>query len=604
MTAVSPNDAASLRGAFEASIAEDRFALALHQAEQLWYTAPTMATAGFLKSRIAPVADALGFVAKRVAILRGFTVETSTPLLEVCALLSRFRLDVQLGQYNAYVQELMDSSGVTQGADLVLLALHTRTAAPALWSGSDPSEMQSAIDWLCNTLATSLESFRAASPAPLLLQGLDLPPGDPNDPLVKMRRDHVATANARLRMLVATLPDSYFFDIDALTEKANAKWHDERNWNVAKAPFRTDRAPDLAMLWWQLMRPLLAAPCKVIVTDLDNTLWGGILGEDGADNLLMGPGTGYRGVQEALLALKQRGFLLAVASKNDETAALPVLERHPDCIVRPDDVVAMRIDWSPKAGNIRAMAEELSLGLDSFAFLDDNPIERAQVASELPMVRILPHDMDAARTAHMLSAHPELQRLAVTAEDAARTELYKARRERHAGASNDPALRAAFLESLQQEILVEPLTDDAFKRIADLERKTNQFNLRTRRFSESQLRTFAAGPGSFVVAFRVVDRFGDNGIVGMAVVSHDGTKAAIENFLMSCRVIGRDVELVMLRDIAKRAAHVGCTHLTGSYAPTAKNDVASGFYVNAGFTALANDGDTRTWQMALGEPST
>lgn len=601
MTALQTHDAALLRGAFEASITEGRFALALHQAEQLWYAAPTMATAGFLKSRIGPVADALAFTPKRVAILRGFTVETATPLLEVCALLSRIRLDVQLGQYNAYVQELMDTNGVAQGADLVLVALHTRTAAPALWSGSDTGEMQTAIDWLCDTLTASLESFRATSPAPLLLQGLDLPPGDANEPIVKMRRENVAAANTRLRALIATLPDSYFFDIDALTEKANAKWHDERNWNIAKAPFRTDRAPDLATLWWQLMRPLLAAPCKVIVTDLDDTLWGGILGEDGADKLLMGPGTGHRAVQEALLALKQRGFLLAVASKNDETAALPILERHPDCAIRPDDLVAMRINWSSKAGNIRAMAEELSLGLDSFAFLDDNPIERAQVAAELPMVRILPHSADAVKTAHMLGVHPELQRLAVTAEDAARTELYKARRERNAGASNDPTLRAAFLDSLQQTISVEPLTDDAFKRIADLERKTNQFNLRTRRFSESQLRAFATGPTSFVVAFRVVDRFGDNGIVGLAVVSHDGATARIENFLMSCRVIGRDVELAMLHEIVKRATDSGCKTLIGGYAPTAKNDVASAFYPNAGFTAQADDGDTRYWQIALRE---
>ena len=134
MNALQPTDPLALRGAFEASIAEGRFALALHQAELLWNTAPTMATAGFLKSRMLPVTEALGFAGKRVAILRGFTVETATPLLEVCALLSRIRLDIQLGQYNAYVQELMDSNGVTQGADLVLLALHTRTAAPALWN--------------------------------------------------------------------------------------------------------------------------------------------------------------------------------------------------------------------------------------------------------------------------------------------------------------------------------------------------------------------------------------------------------------------------------------------------------------------------------------
>jgi len=594
-------DITALRTAFESSLTEGRHAFALHQAEELWLAAPTMATAGFLKSRIPPIAESLHFATKRIAILRGFTVETATPLLEVCGLISRFRLDIQLGQYNAYIQELIDPNGPIQAADMVLVALHTRTAAPALWSGIDVNEMQAAGDWLCETIATSLESFRAISSAPLLLQGLDLPPGDPADSEVKARRDGVAAVNTRLKALISALPDCHFFDINVLTEKTGAKWHDERNWNIAKAPFRTDRAADLALLWWRLVRPILAAPCKVIVTDLDDTLWGGILGEDGPEKLRMGAGTGYRSVQETMLSLKQRGFLLAVASKNDESVALPVLTSHPDCRVRPDDLVTMRINWQPKSANIRAMAEELALGLESFVFLDDNPVERAQVAADLPMVRILPHRADPTETARMLTEHPELQRLAVTAEDAARTALYKARQASNSMGGADPARRAAFLESLQQKIVVEELSDDAFKRIADLEKKTNQFNLRTRRFTESQLRAFAAGPASFVLAFRVLDRFGDNGIVGMAAVSREGDAAAIENFLMSCRVIGRDVEFVMLGEIARRAAQLGCASLTGSYAPTAKNDVARSFYASAGLKPLAEEGDTVYWHAALNE---
>lgn len=595
-----PDDANRLRASFESALAEGRVGFALTQAERLWRTASTLATAGFIKSRAQPLVEALGFRAKRIAILRGFTVETMTPLLEVCSLLSRFSLDIRLGQYNAYVQELMDaSSGAAQDADVVLVALHTRTAAPALWSANDPKEMQAAADWLCANLATALEAFRAASPAPVLLQILDTPAEDALDHAGQVRRELIAATNTRLRDIAAALPDCHAFDIAMLTDKPGQKWHDERNWKVAKVPFRTDRAPELATLWFKLMRPLLAAPCKVLVTDLDDTLWGGILGEDGAAHLRMGQDTGYRSIQDIMLRLKARGFLLAIASKNDEAAALPVLTSHLDCLIRPDDVVSMRINWSPKSENIRAMADELALGLDSFLFLDDNPVEQAQVAADLPMVRILPHLADPYATAQMLESHPELQRLTVTAEDAARTALYKARGARNAAAGSEPALREAFLSSLQQEILVEPLSDDAFVRLADLERKTNQFNLRTRRFSETALRGFAARPDAFVLAFRVLDRFGDNGIVGAAAVTLDGETAAIENLLMSCRVIGRNVEFAMLREIAQRAGERGCQRLVGSFSPTEKNSVARQFYAHAGFSAVSADGDIAYWQSAV-----
>lgn len=600
MNTESTNDVDRLKASFEACISEQQFALAAHHAAQLWYTAPSLATANFIKARANPLIKNLKYHTKRLVILRSFSVETMIPALEAYGLNSRFCLDIRLGQYNAYMQELMDAeNGSANSADAVLLALHTRTAAPALWNSKVRSEMEEASEWLSENMLISLETFRRSASAPLIIQGLDMPQREAGDSNYQERRNKVTDTNIRLSKIASSIPDCHFFTIDTLTEAENADWYDSRNWNIAKVPFRNAHTPQLAMLWFQRVRPVLASPAKVIVSDLDNTLWGGILGEDGPNNLAMGQGTGYDAIQEALLSLRRKGFLLAIVSKNEEKSALSVLSSHADCLVRPEDIVSHRINWLPKSQNIQSLADELNLGLDSFVFLDDNPVERAEVATSLPSVRVLPFLSDPSQNAHMLMSHPDMQRLKVTQEDARRTSLYKTRQQRNISEVDNPAQRRAFLKSLHQEVIFEELSEEVFVRAAELERKTNQFNLRTRRFTEADIRGFASHPSTEVFAFRVIDRFGDNGVVGVVIISLSGGVAHIENFLMSCRVIGRDVEYLALQVIVHQIKQRGVKKVFGSFEPTAKNTPARKFYSHAGFSLYSIENDVEYWQTAL-----
>jgi len=589
------------------------YGLATQYSELLWYAVPGLATAGFLRSRLKTIAEKLGYPPKRVKILRSYTTETVAPLIEVYGLLSRFQLSIDLGQYNTYLQELMtpDAIAANEVPDVTLIALHTRTAAPALWNGADPNEIANSSSWLVDSLQKALHHYRSVVATPIIVQLLDYPPAPPAVAQGDDGRDdrfaEIKRANDGLRAIAGEIPDCHVFDVNTLIEQEGAgRWHDERNWSLAKVPFRNEFSAPLALAWYQHLRPALGAPYKVLVTDLDHTLWGGVLGEDGPAGLLMsadGAGAPFRKIQESLVSLKQRGFLLAIASKNDEHSALSVLDDHPDCLLKRADFVTMRINWEPKSDNIRSMADELSLGLDSFVFLDDNPTERAEVSLQLPQVRIFPYDTKLETAARLLTAHPDLQRLHITAEDRVRTDLYRNLKDQRKALNSAPS-RDEFLVSLDQVITLEDLGDTTFVRMAELEKKTNQFNLRTRRFSETDLRAFHASDQAIVLAFRVQDRFGDNGVIGSAVVTIAGPVASVDNFLMSCRVIGRDVETAMLAVIARVAREKRCERLVGSYAPTAKNKPAADFYGKRGFKLRISeftegDGAIEIWEREI-----
>lgn len=567
--------ATDLRNAVETAVGGGDFSYAMHLAETLWLLAPSLSTAGFLKSALAPAVRGLNLPCKKIDIFRSYTVEPLVPLIEVMGLFNRYVLEVRAGQYNAFIQDLI--AGPADG-DAVVISLHTRTAAPTLWTGGTDSEMRRDAAWLEDNLSAALETYRTRSTAPIALQLLDYPPHSPDD----HRKQRIDEVNAHLEEMARRISDCHTFHTMDLTQCAGDRWFDERNWAFAKMPFRNEFSSGVAARIFQNVRPALGASIKVLVVDLDNTLWGGVLGEDGESSLQMAPGSGFRRLQGVLSRLKQRGVLLAIASKNDEASTRSVLVSHPECELRPSDFVTMRINWDAKSQNIRSMAEELGLGLEAFAFLDDNPVERIEVARGVPSVRVLPHVPDAAVVADMIDVHPEFIRIKITDEDVKRTALYAGRRERH-DAESKAVSRETFLSSLQQEVCLETLTDSVFERLAELERKTNQFNLRTRRFTETELRRFANDAMSFILAFRVKDRFGDNGVVGLAVTRIETGVATIENFLMSCRVIGRDVENEMLGYVAAEATLRKATSLKGTFAATQKNAPAADFYRKAGF---------------------
>ena len=344
---------------------------------------------------------------------------------------------------------------------------------------------------------------------------------------------------------------------------------------------------------------------KCIVLDLDNTLWGGILGEDSADNIKIGedyPGNTYRFFQQYLLELSRCGILLTVCSKNNEADVLEVWENHPEMVLRKEHFVAWRINWNNKADNIREIAGELNIGLDSMVFIDDNPAERELVKQVLPMVQVpdFPEQpyLYPRFTRQLTDDYFKIYRL--TAEDLSKTQQYKRNAER-AHFQRQFTDMTSYLRSLELELTVESMNDYNVGRMAQMTQKTNQFNLTTRRYTETDLRNFETTGGK-VLGLRVKDRFGDNGLTGLIMVVMKGDEeAVIDSFLLSCRVLGKGIEEVFIRYVLNNLRRAGTRNVRALYLMTEKNIQVQNFYDKIGFQLEEVDGEQKKYTADLEE---
>lgn len=362
-------------------------------------------------------------------------------------------------------------------------------------------------------------------------------------------------------------------------------YRDERLWYLARMRLNLPGLARLADLIAEHVAAVRGVARKVAVVDLDNTLWGGVVGEVGLKGLALGPeglGLAFQDFQRELLNWHDAGMLLAVCSKNNPADALAALDGHPDGVLRRDHFAALKINWQDKARNIRALAEDLNLGLDSFLFLDDNPVERDWVARALPEVLVPELPADPAERPAFLRGLTQVRRVALTETDRARHHSYKT-----AGARDRCRAEAAsyddFLASLRQELEIAPLAPGSLARAVQMCQRTNQFNLTTRRYGPSEIERLMADPDASVFTLAVRDKFDDSGVVGLAVLRHAGPRAEIDTLLLSCRVLGRRVEDAFLAFLARAAREKGASVLVGRYEPTAKNGQVRDLYPERGF---------------------
>jgi len=335
---------------------------------------------------------------------------------------------------------------------------------------------------------------------------------------------------------------------------------------------------------------------KVVAVDLDDTLWGGVVGEVGASGIEIGRegvGLAFRELQRELLVLHQGGVLLAMCSKNDPEYALAAFD-HPDMLLRREDFVAERVNWEDKASNMRALADELNLGLDAFAFLDDNAREREWIRQALPEVMVLELPDDPARRPDIVARAPCFQALTVTQDDRHRAESYRAQAERRRTRGTARSFDD-YLVSLEQRVCVEPVVERTLQRAVQLCQRTNQFNLLTRRHTAADLERMLADPAHDVIGVMVADRFGDSGMTGLAIVARDGDQAEIDTLLLSCRVLGRHVEDALLSVVARRAWDGGARRLIGRYASTDRNGQVAKFFPDRGFAEVSEG----VWRLDL-----
>jgi FkbH-like protein len=355
-----------------------------------------------------------------------------------------------------------------------------------------------------------------------------------------------------------------------------------------------------------LGKVLKSPRAKVLVLDADNTLWGGVIGEDGLDGIALGPdfpGNAFVAFQRRILDLQQRGFLLALCSKNNAADLDQVLEQHPHQLLKAEHFVARRVNWEPKPDNLASLAEELNLGLDSFIFVDDSDHECAAVRARLPQVEVVqvprrPHEVPAC-----LERVARLEVLTLTAEDRAKTDLYAAERRRQAllqAAPGAPGGPADHLAQLGMHMRLHLGARTHLPRLAQLTQKTNQFNLTTRRYTEQDLAALIDAPDWLVADFSLADVFGDAGIVGLALIHLLGPEEAeIDSFMMSCRVIGRCAEDAFLHSLLRDLQQRGITRLRACYRPTPKNVLVQDLLPRLDFEALPGDTEARHYQRDL-----
>jgi FkbH-like protein len=592
-------DTAPLRSAIEASLDADGALSTLGLLERLWRGRPGPSTAGFVLTRAQRLTGIVPRRTVKLAIARSFTVEPVIPLLRAAAVVHRVELDVVVRGFGTYAQDLLDPVGGIGGddADVVIVALQTRDVAPELWASmSDDADYRRVCDRVVTEVGAMLSAFRKRSGAHVLVHALEEPVrpalggADAHDELGQV--DAVRAINAGLRELAREHSAVHILDYDRIVaDVGRSRWYDEAKWGAMRMSLRPEAMAALANAWVRHLFPMLGVSAKAIVVDLDNTLWGGVVGEAGPTGILLGEtgsGAGFRALQRSLLDLRSRGVLLAVCSKNNLDDAMQVLSDHPSMLIRPHHFAATRINWDNKADNIRSIAAELNIGLDAVAFLDDNPAECELIRQELPAVTVIELDRPPTVGAHPLLDHPLFERLALSAEDRRRNEMYAEQRERKELEASVGSLDD-YLASLGTVVEVSLATVSDVPRVAQLTQKTNQFNLTTRRYTEADIEQMLASEDVSVYCARAADRFGDHGLIGVAIVSRRTGTPEIDSFLLSCRVIGRGVETAVLTVIAEDCRAAESAQLIGCFIPSAKNAPAVSFLPDHGFVLSADE---------------
>jgi len=551
--------------------------------------------------RLAP-AERAATARCRIALVSSYTVKPLDAYLTVSCARLGLASEFHVSEYGQVEPDLLVAGGALDAfdPDITFVALGLDGLMP-----EHAPDAAAAYDEALDRLVQLVTAFRARARGPVVVHGFVTPATSASDTASGSRS--VASQLRRANLALAERFDAasgvHVLDMDALVaEHGRARSRNDKLYYLAAMEVSETLLPELAHRYMAYVKALLGRARKCLVLDCDDTLWGGIVGEEGVDGVkLAGDGLGraFRDVQDFALALHRRGVLLALCSKNDPEDVDAMLAGHPHMRIRGEHLAALRVNWQDKASNLREIAAELNIGLDSLVFVDDNPVERAHVRQALPQVLVPELPADPALRPRFLAHLNDFASLVVTEEDAARGTYYAQERQRRVLQSSSQSLEE-FLHTLALEIRITADEIDILGRLAQLAARTNQFNLTTRRHPEGTIARMMREPTHRVYALRAADRFGDNGIVGLLIAACEGAVWRIDTCLMSCRVIGRGIETALLARVAADAAAAGARELHGEYVRSAKNALVADFYPRHGF-ALADEpaSGQSVWRRAL-----
>lgn len=539
--------------------------------------------------------DASALKPLKVFILRTYTVETIEPVLKLRLMLEGFEPSIEFGDYNALFTEALDPASPLYefNPDMVLVMARIEELLPEFINGfgeRKEDEWNELIRGSLEQMTSLVRKLEDGLSAQVLLQNITLgarpywgvheaqSPGGQTRLIEEFNQGLAAIAETSLK--------TFIWDFDGFVRSAGYRTiFDPKAWYTSKNPYRQAAYPAIAEDLMRYILSMSGSVKKCVVVDLDNTLWGGIAGEDGFDGIALGhdyPGSCFLDLQKGLLRLYRRGIILAINSKNNEEDALEIIDKHPYMLLRRKHFAAIRINWSDKVTNMRALAAELNIGLDSMIFLDDNPAECAMVKENCPGVEVVRIPEKPYLVPGVIERLNYIEKITLTAEDRQKGEHYRAQAQRKEAEKGFENLHD-FLKSLETEVGIAPAAAFTIPRIAQLTQKTNQMNLTTRRYTEADIVALVEDPAHFVFSVSSRDRFGDHGIIGVFILKIDADSCFIDTFLLSCRVIGRGIEDSMAASIDGFARQHGLKKLKGEYIPTHRNKPAAGMYERLGF---------------------
>lgn len=547
----------------------------------------------------------------QVAVLRNITVEPLEPYLKYALAQIGFNASVRFGAYDNILQEALKADNpVFKDTKAVLVFCYLEHLSWDLsrnFCALSEQDITREINRITEFFQTVIQGIREQSSAMILWHGLELP-DVPNYGIYDSRQasgqvETITGLNQKLAETLRKTPNAFMVDMNTcLARTGSAQFYDTRYWHISKAPYARDGLWEIATEDSKYLRSILGKRKKCLVLDCDNVLWGGIIGEDGLDQIKLDktyPGSTFYDFQQEVLNLHHTGIILALCSKNNEQDVWEVFRKHPDMLLKEDHISAARINWDDKAGNLRSIAEELNIGLDSIVFVDDNEFEINLVNQLLPEVETIHLPVaNAQNSRKILGSCGLFDTISVTEEDRLKTQMYKAEQKRTEHKTKISNLDEYYF-SLEMELTINRADDFSIQRIAQLTQKTNQFNMTTRRYSQEDILQFSRSADHTVLYIKVNDKFGSSGLVGVSILEYKKEEAVIDSFLLSCRILGRGIEHVFLTATLMAAREHGSRQVKAEYIPTAKNALAESFYGDNGFTKIKTTGDCKEFTYPL-----
>ena len=559
------------------------------------------------KLRKALIADGSARIKKNIAVLGGSTTHDIIAALELFLLNQGIEPSFYESEYAQYYQDAMFGNPELDEFHPDIIFVHTslRNITVGLPSMSDSREqVKELIDSQVKYFEGMWEKLRSKFNCPIIQNNFEMPfyrlLGNKDAQDYRGRTNFVTELNRRFYEYADEHNDFYIHDINYISAAYGLEqWSDPFYWYMYKYCLCLPAIPEFAFNLSNIIKSIFGKNKKALVLDLDNTLWSGVVGDDGVDGIDVGQetsvGQGFYEFQTYLKAHKQLGILLNVASKNDHENAIAGLN-HPSGVLRPDDFTIIKANWDAKSENLKKIASELSLLPESLVFVDDNPAEREIVRAYVPGVAV-PEVNKVEEYIRNIDRGGYFEVTTFSADDASRVEMYRQNIMR-AQAQESFTDYNEYLLSLEMHADIKDFEPLYLARITQLTNKSNQFNLTTKRFTESEMEAVAADDKYVRLYGRLVDKFGDNGIVSVVIGRQEDNILHMELWLMSCRVLKRDMEQAMLDEVVRQAALRGIDEIRGYYYPTAKNKMVEKLYETFGFTLLSSDDAGNTvWSL-------